>query len=76
MTFEAIGLEVIIMEDRYLKAKEVSKMLRISVRTLYKLVRDKKFPAKKIGNQYRFDSQDVASHMQMQMQMQKEGDAA
>jgi excisionase family DNA binding protein len=33
---------------------EVSKMLRVSPRAIYHLIRDKKIPALKVGTKYRF----------------------
>jgi len=45
--------------DDLLTLKEVSKMLRLSPPTLYKLLKEGKIPAVKIGTQWRFHRKEI-----------------
>ncbi len=42
------------MDPEVMTIDEVSKMLRVSPRAIYHLVRDKKIPALKVGTKFRF----------------------
>lgn len=41
-------------------AEEVARIFRVSVRTVWKKCRDRKWPHMKMGNLYRFTSDDLA----------------
>ncbi len=47
------------MERNVLTVKEVAKYLRMSERSIYKLVREGKIPGTKILNKWRFDRREV-----------------
>jgi len=41
-------------QDKFMTTKEVARYLRVDQYTIYRLVTQKKIPAFKIGNQWRF----------------------
>ena len=45
--------------DNLLTVKEVAHLLRVSTQTLYKMLEQGSIPALRIGNQWRFDRQQV-----------------
>ena len=47
------------MEDAYLTTKEVARLLKINVDTVYDLVARNEIPATKIGTQWRFETQEI-----------------
>jgi excisionase family DNA binding protein len=54
----------LVMVDQMLTADEVARMLRISLGTLYKLVRKGKIPAFRIGIDWRFSREAIEKWMQ------------
>jgi excisionase family DNA binding protein len=52
------------MVDQLLTADEVAVMLRISIGTLYKLVKKGKIPAFRIGTDWRFNREAIEKWMQ------------
>ena len=47
------------MEDRWMKVKEVAAYLQISEDLIYKWAQQGKIPVSKIGNQWRFNKEEV-----------------
>jgi len=45
--------------DNLLTVKEVAELLRVSTQTLYKMLEQGSIPALRIGNQWRFERQQV-----------------
>ena len=52
--------------EELLTLKELSKYLKISKPTLYKMVEKGKIPALKIANQWRFKNEDINSWIEKQ----------
>ncbi len=52
--------------EELLTLKELSKYLKISKPTLYKMVEKGKIPALKIANQWRFKNEDINSWVEKQ----------
>ena len=52
--------------ENLLTLKEVASLLRLSPQTVYKLLREGSLPAVKIGNQWRFDPEQVRSWIRAQ----------
>jgi len=48
------GGGVSMSQDKFMTTKEVARYLRVDQYTIYRLVTQKKIPAFKIGNQWRF----------------------
>lgn len=46
-------------EDRLLTLREVSRILRLSPPTLYKLLKERRLPGVKVGNQWRFRRAEI-----------------
>jgi excisionase family DNA binding protein len=51
------------MTDQMLKADEVSRILRVSEKTVHRLVREQKLPAVTIGKRHRFHPQQLEEHL-------------
>jgi excisionase family DNA binding protein len=51
------------LEDEILTVKEVSELLRVNRSTVYKLVRQGKIPAFRIGSDWRFQADLIARWM-------------
>jgi len=49
------------MMENLLTVKEVAELLRLSPQTLYKMLKQGKISAIKIGSQWRFDSEQIRS---------------
>lgn len=47
------------MPEDILTVREVADYLKVTERTLYRLVQDRKLPAFKVGNSWRFRRQDL-----------------
>lgn len=47
------------MRSPYLTAKELAALLKINVDTVYDLVARREIPATRIGNQWRFDEDEI-----------------
>lgn len=54
-----MGIESTEREDRALTTEGACEFLSISRQTLYKLVRSKKIPGRKVGDNYRFLKSDL-----------------
>ncbi len=52
--------------EKLLTLQEIAKRLQISETTLYKLARNGKIPAIKVGNQWRFKMEDIDSWLESQ----------
>lgn len=46
-----------------LNVKEVAKILRVSTKTAYKLIDERKLPAVKVGRSYRIAKSDIVSYL-------------
>jgi len=47
------------LEDRWMKVKEIAEYLQISEDLIYKWAQQGKIPVSKIGNQWRFNKEEV-----------------
>ena len=52
--------------EKLLTLQQIAQRLQISETTLYKLARDSKIPAIKVGNQWRFKLEDIDSWLESQ----------
>lgn len=48
------------MEDQYLTVEELSKMLKVSTKTVYRLMKHGGLPAHRIGHNWRFERRAVS----------------
>lgn len=51
-------------EDDVLTADEAAALLRVSVKTLYRLVSDGRLPGRKVGRAWRFRRSDLMRYLQ------------
>jgi excisionase family DNA binding protein len=54
------------MTDKWLTVKEVAAYLKLSVDLVYKLSQKGQIPVSRIGNQWRFDREEIDSWMKSQ----------
>ena len=58
-----------ITQDTFMTTKEVARYLRVDQYTIYRLVTQKKIPAFKIGNQWRFKRSILERWLKTKMNM-------
>ena len=61
------------MVENLMTVKEVATMLRVSPQTLYKMLEQRNIPAVKIGNQWRFDPDQIRDWIREQGLAQNAG---
>jgi excisionase family DNA binding protein len=54
------------MADKWLTVKEVAEYLKLSTDLIYKFAQDGKMPVSKIGNQWRFDREEIDTWVKAQ----------
>jgi excisionase family DNA binding protein len=52
--------------DKFLTVEEVSKELKVSMDTIWRLIRNKKLPAYKVAGSYRIASEDLKRYLDTQ----------
>jgi len=51
------------MENKYYSIKEISKLLKVSYLTIFRLVKENKIVAYKVGKQYRIKESDFNNYL-------------
>lgn len=51
------------MEHKYMTVEEVARLLRVSRRTVYLLIRSKKLHTVKVGNRFRITNEDIEEYL-------------
>ena len=59
------------MPDSYLTLREVAELLKLSEKTLYRLVQQGKLPSFKVGGSWRFRRTDIEKWIANQIKSQK-----
>ena len=59
--------------DRLLTVKEVAPMVRMTPQSLYRAIRERQFPAVRIGEQIRIPESQVAKWIEAQIEANKDG---
>lgn len=56
------------MEDKLLTRAEAQQILRVSVTTMFNMIRERKIPVMKIGKSYRIRESDLNNYLKNQQQ--------
>ncbi len=59
--------------DHLLSVREIARFLKLNEQTVYRLAREGKIPATKIGRQWRFSLNEIESLMRRGDALKKEG---
>jgi excisionase family DNA binding protein len=61
------------MSDEILTIREVAELLKINLKTAYRLVGEGKLPGFKVGGSWRFDRQEISRWIRQQVQQGRSG---
>lgn len=59
-------IEEIMVQDKWLTIDELSEYLKMGRTKLYRMTQDGEIPASKVGNQWRFDREEIDEWMKIQ----------